>query len=356
MSASSSSTNDNRALHVYRLPVYQKHTRGYDNHISIPYVRSPSPDSKIYISRRRQSTPSTSTVRIVEVKSPQPTAYIKRYYPHTRTTRTIRERSPLSTESESVSSVSSPLPPVSLVKRRQQEPRVVRIATSSTNTSSNNDLIVPVAKKNRRILADAPVAIVSETPLVHRGTSPRKQWKKREKNIPLDLERDVYISDEDYYEEAFPDGTYKPKSYKFCKWCHGKCARRCPHCNFCEWYYSCPCCCWLTCLLLSLGLLIGICILLGFLPETNPSRRPVNTKEVNTTINAIQQNLPCDPITTFNASSTLIRCIDTTPVYIYTVVAQSYSRAFRLDITNFKKLLNVLCLLLFVLIQNRFNK
>jgi len=64
--------------------------------------------------------------------------------------------------------------------------------------------------------------------------------------------------------------------------------------------------------------------------ETNPSRRPVITKEVNTTINAIQQNLPCDPITTYNASSTLIRCIDTTPVYIYTVVAQSYSHACQL--------------------------
>jgi len=116
----------------------------------------------------------------------------------------------------------------------------------------------------------------------------------------------------------------------------------------------------LTCLLLSLGFLIGIFVLLGFLPgkinfqiqfitfcfiETNPSRRPVNTQQVNTTINAIQQNLPCDPITTYNASSTLIRCIDTTPVYIYTVVAQTFSKAPRLGTLNFY----LLCLLFSIL-------
>jgi len=67
----------------------------------------------------------------------------------------------------------------------------------------------------------------------------------------------------------------------------------------------------------------------------------VNTQQVNTTINAIQQNLPCDPITTYNASSTLIRCIDTTPVYIYTVVAQTFSKASRLGTFYFY----ILCLL-----------
>ncbi len=103
-----------------------------------------------------------------------------------------------------------------------------------------------------------------------------------------------------------------------------------------------------------MGFLIGIFVLLGFLPgkinlllfdllvlfrlkkqtEVNSSRRPVITEQVNTTINAIQQNLPCDPVTTFNASSTLVRCIDTTPVYIYTVVAQSFSRASQFNVFN----------------------
>jgi hypothetical protein len=206
MSTSSNNTPDSRALRVYRIPVHQKRTRSYDNHISNPYVRSPSPDEKILVSRRRQSTPSTSTVRIVEVKSPQTRTYVKRYYPPKRTTRVIREQSPLSTTSDSASTISSP-PPVSLVKRRQQEQRVVRIATTSTSTGSNTDVVVPITKKKRRAFVETPVAIVSETPLVTRGTSPRKQWKKREKSIPLDLDRDVYVSDEDYYEEAFPDGV-----------------------------------------------------------------------------------------------------------------------------------------------------
>ena len=184
--------SDSRAVRAYRMPIY-------------PYVRSPSPEEKIIIPRRRQSSPSTSNVRIVEVQSPETRTrtYVKRYYPHTRV---IREQSPLSTTSDSTSSVSSPQP-VSIVKRRPQEQRVVRLATASTSASSNNDVIVPVRSKPRRAMVETPVAIVSETPLVNRGTSPRKQWKKREKTVPLDLDRDVYVSDEDYYEEAFPDGV-----------------------------------------------------------------------------------------------------------------------------------------------------
>jgi hypothetical protein len=81
--------------------------------------------------------------------------------------------------------------------------------------------------------------------------------------------------------------------------------------------------------------------------EVNSSRRPINTQEINTTYRAIQQNLPCDPATVFNSSSTLVRCIDTTPVYIYTVIAQSFSSAPRLNVLNFEKLIYVLCLYYF---------
>jgi hypothetical protein len=202
MSATSSDTTDSRALHVYRIPVYPRR----NERASVPHVRSPSPDSQVYVSRRRRSTPPRSNVRIVEMKSPHPKTYMKRVYPHKRTTRVIREQSPLSTTADSASSIASP-PPVSLVKRRQHDKRVVRLATTSTNTGANNDVIVPVARKNRRALVETPVAFVSETPLVTRGTSPRKQWKRRDKTVPLDLDRDVYVSDEDYYEEAFPDGV-----------------------------------------------------------------------------------------------------------------------------------------------------
>ena len=96
----------------------------------------------------------------------------------------------------------------------------------------------------------------------------------------------------------------------------------------------------------------NLLLLFSFI-EINPSQRPVNRQEVNMTINAIQRNLPCDPMTTFNASSTLVRCIDTTPIYTFTVVAQSFSKTSRFEIINFKKLFYLLFTLL---IRNQFNK
>ena len=205
MSVSSDDIRDSRALHVYRLPPHARRSRAYHDRAAIPHVRSPSADSTVIVSRRRHSSPR-STVRIVEVQSPEPPTYVKRYYPSARTRRVIRERSPLSITPDSASSIGYP-PPLTLAQRRLPEQRVVRLATASTSASSRTDLIVPVARRSRRAFVERPVAIVSETPLVNRGTSPRKQWKKRETTIPLDVHRDVYISDEDYYEEAFPDGV-----------------------------------------------------------------------------------------------------------------------------------------------------
>ena len=204
MSTSSASTNNSHALRVYRFPVNQKRNHRYnDERISVPYVQSPSSDEKIIVARRRQSSPQTSTVRIVEMNSPRDRRFVKQYYPTRKTTRIIREQSPLSTSSDD--SVSSQ--PITIIKRRDSE-RIVRLPTTSTVTTSNTDVIVPITrKKPRRAIVETPVAIVSETPLVNRGTSPRKQWKRKDKTVPLDLDRDVYVSDDDYYEEAFPDGV-----------------------------------------------------------------------------------------------------------------------------------------------------
>ena len=208
MSISSDEARNARALHVYRVPAHARRSRAYHDRPPIPYVRSPSADSTVIVSRRRHSSPR-STVRIVELPSPEPPTYVKRYYPPARTRRVIRERSPLSTTPDSTFSIDYP-PPLTLAQRRLPEQRVVRLATASTSAGSRTDLIVPVARRSRRAFVERPVAIVSETPLVNRGTSPRKQWKKRETTIPLDVHRDVYISDEDYYEEAFPDGVSNP--------------------------------------------------------------------------------------------------------------------------------------------------
>jgi hypothetical protein len=205
MSISSNSRSTSRPLHTRRMPVYRTRDRRHDDRATVPYVRSPSADSKVIIARRRASTPPTSNVHIVEVQSPDSPAYVKRVYPGKRMTRVIREQSPLSTTSDPASTIISP--PSSLAPRWQHERRIVRLATASTSTSSNGDLIIHAAPRTRRALIETPVAIVSETPLVNRGTSPRKLWKKRGKTIPLDVDRDVYISDEDYYEEAFSDGV-----------------------------------------------------------------------------------------------------------------------------------------------------
>ncbi len=47
--------------------------------------------------------------------------------------------------------------------------------------------------------------------LLYRKSHIGQSWyiteKTIEKNVPLDLDRDVYVSDEDYYEEEFPDGV-----------------------------------------------------------------------------------------------------------------------------------------------------
>lgn len=186
----------------------QKRSSKYDDRLATPVIRLSSPDSRMIVARRRTLTPPSSSVRIVEVQSPESATYVKRIYPQRRTTRIIREQSPLSTttsdSSSTITSSSTPPTTVTIVPRREQ---FVRLATTSTSTSSNGDRRIPVARKTRRTLVETPVAIVSETPLVNRGTSPRKQWKKREKPVPLDVDRDVYVSDEDYYEEAFPDGV-----------------------------------------------------------------------------------------------------------------------------------------------------
>ena len=196
---------DSRPLRVYRIPVYAK-----GDSDKTPYVRSPSADSNMIVARRRASTPPLSNVRIVEVQSPSGPTYVKRYYPSKRRTRLIREPSPLSPSTDASSSLVSPHP-VPLI----QQPRLVRLPTTSTTTSSSTGRVLPIANRTRRAFVETPVAIVSETPLVTRGTSPRKQWKKKDTKVPLDLDRDVYVSDEDYYEEAFPDGVsqFKPETY-----------------------------------------------------------------------------------------------------------------------------------------------
>jgi hypothetical protein len=188
MSASSNSKMDSRSLQIH-----QKRSAGTDNYISIPVTRSPSPNRAVLVSSRRHSTPSTSTIRFVEFKSPQSNTVIKYYFPHTRTTRAIREETLLS---NTLDVVKSPPRPISLLKRRHEDERLIRIATTPTGPTPNNDIIIPTAKKSRHTIIETPV---------NRDTVARNQWKKRETVIPLDLERDISEFTDDDYEETYRD-------------------------------------------------------------------------------------------------------------------------------------------------------
>jgi hypothetical protein len=182
------STTDSRPLYIYRTPVYQKRVVGPDNYISVPHARSPSPNPTALVPRRRHSTPPATAVRFVEVKSPHSNTVIKRYYPNIRSTRVFREQNSTS------DSAKSPSRPISLVTRRHQEERVVRIATTPTSVGSITDIILPVAKKNRSTILDTPSPSV-----------PQIQSKKRDKAISLDIERDGFVLNEDPYDVSLPN-------------------------------------------------------------------------------------------------------------------------------------------------------
>ncbi|CAF0908328.1 unnamed protein product [Rotaria sp. Silwood1] len=189
-------TTDCRPSNIYRIPVYQKRVTGLENYISIPYSRPPSPITTVLVSRRRHSTPPASTLRFVEVKSPSSNTVIKHYYPPVRTTRIIREPGSIS------DSIKSTPCSASLVQRRFQDERTVYTATAPTSLSSITDIILPVAKKNRNTIIDTPNHIVSDIQTVNHDSSTKKQLKKREQLMPLDLVCDVFLSEEDDREDS----------------------------------------------------------------------------------------------------------------------------------------------------------
>jgi hypothetical protein len=191
------SATDYRTLHVYRLPVYQKRVVGIDNCISNARARSPSPNRSVIVSGRRHSTPQASTKRIVDVSSPPSNTFIKFYHHHhyTRPTCLNKDQNVIS------ESVKSPPRPISLVKLRHQEERVVRVVTTPTSINSFTDIILPIAKKNCNTIVETPSSIGSEIQSIHRNTSSRK----RGKGISPDSDRDFIESDEDSTENSTRD-------------------------------------------------------------------------------------------------------------------------------------------------------
>jgi len=189
------SATDCRTLHVYRLPVYKKRVIGIDNYISSPRARSPSPNKSVLVSRRRHSTPSALTKRSVDVNSPPSNTIVKYYHHYIRPTCMNKDQNSLS------DSVKSPSRPISLVKLRHQEERVVRIVTTPTSINSFTDIILPIAKKNRNTIIETPSSSASEAQSINRGTPAAKRGKA----TSVDLERDVFASDEDSHEKSLRD-------------------------------------------------------------------------------------------------------------------------------------------------------
>ncbi|CAF1325397.1 unnamed protein product [Rotaria sordida] len=216
-------TTDCRPSNIYRIPVHQKRITGLENYISIPYTRPPSPITNVYVSRRRHSTPPAATLRFVEVKSPASNTVIKHYYPIARPTRIIRDQSSTS------DLVRSTPCSASLIKRRFQDERTGHTVTTPTSVSSITDIILPAAKKNRNAIVDTPHNIVSDIQSLNHDSSTKKQLRKREPTISLNVGRDIFISDED----SSQDSVYKPQSNKCFKWYHRKCPCRFSCCNIC---------------------------------------------------------------------------------------------------------------------------
>lgn len=191
------SATDCRTLHVYRLPVYQKRVIANENYTSNTHNRSPSPN----ISGRRHSTPPVVTKPTVDINSPPPNPVIKYY--HARPTSVNREQNPI------IDSTKPPTRPVSLVKLRHQEERVVRLVTTPTSINSFTDIILPIAKKNRSTIVETSNSITS-------GIDQKSKQKKRP-IISLNLEHDIFSSDEDSYEKSKRDNVNSDLKYFFRK-------------------------------------------------------------------------------------------------------------------------------------------
>jgi hypothetical protein len=191
------SATDFQLLHVNRKSVYQKRFVGVDNTISMPHVHSPLPKRSVLLSRRRHSTPQAATVRYVAIKSPQSNGVVKHYYVNAKSVRSTKD------QGSKPDSVGSPPRPVSLVKPRNQDERVVRLATTPTSMTSTTDIFLPIAKKNRTTIVETPSSVGSDFQSVNHSVFKKKQYKKRERKFSFDIGRDAFFgSDDDSSQDA----------------------------------------------------------------------------------------------------------------------------------------------------------
>ena len=185
-------TTDSQLLHVPQKSTNRKRNFTADNHVSISRAHSPSSKKSVLISRRRHSTPQVSTLRFVELKSPQSHPFVKQYYVNTRTTRTIHKDP----------NVKSPPRPATLVKPRHPDERTTRLLPIPTSLCLNNDIFLPVAKKNRSTIVETPSPAKCDLQTINYSEVGNKRWNRREKAFSLDFGSDVYRSDEESIEDC----------------------------------------------------------------------------------------------------------------------------------------------------------
>ncbi|CAF0913964.1 unnamed protein product [Adineta steineri] len=242
------STIDSQLLHVHRKPIYQKRPPIADNHTSVSRAHSPSPRKTVFTSRRRHSTPQASTIRIVELKSPQANAMVKHYYLNTRATRALKEQNPKS------DLIKCPPRPITLMKPRYQDERTFRLPATPTSINSSTDFFLSTPRINRSLMAETPSSIASELQSINQSISTKRQWHKRQKSFSFDFGSQVFMSDD----ESLEDDAYNLNSTKTCKCCYRQCSCQFPYRSFHQCHYSCTLCCWIICLLLAFALLAGI--------------------------------------------------------------------------------------------------
>ncbi|CAF1337300.1 unnamed protein product [Adineta ricciae] len=195
-------TTDPQLLHVPQQSANRKRNFTADNHVSVSRAHSPSSKKSVLISRRRHSTPQVSTLRFVELKSPQSHPFVKQYYVNARTTRTMHKdpngKSDL---------IRSPPRPATLVKPRYPDERTARLLPIPTSLCLNNDIFLPVAKKNRSTIVETPSPATCDLQTINYSEVSKKRWNKREKAFSVDLDSDVFRSNEesimDYVSLAF---------------------------------------------------------------------------------------------------------------------------------------------------------
>ncbi|UJR27114.1 hypothetical protein I4U23_008413 [Adineta vaga] len=248
-------TTDSQLLHVPRRPIVRKPHFINDNHVSISRIHSPSSRKTMLTSRRRHSTPQVSTLRFVESKSPQLHPITKQYYLNTRAIRTIHKEQSLKSDL-----FKSPPRPATLVKPRHPDDRTTRLPTTPTSLCFNNDIFLPMAKKNRSTIVETPSPAASDFLTGNQNAFSKRQWNRREKAISLDFDTDLFKPDD----ESLHDYTNNRDTTKRCKCCFGKCFCRFSYCTFPQCHYSCPLWYWIICVLLTVGSFIGIIIFIRY--------------------------------------------------------------------------------------------